>query len=61
MIVHIGHVLVVKGQLRQAWPLVLVGCIGRASDIEDFMKLVLVVLPCEERCSVNDLCKDASD
>lgn len=50
--------LVVKGQFCYTRPLILA---GRTSDREDFHKLVSVVLTCKERCSVNNLCENASD
>ena len=55
---HIGHVLLIKRQFRNIWPFI--HC-WSASDLEDFSKLVTIVLPGEEWLTIHDLCKDTSN
>lgn len=58
MVLHVGHVLLVEGQLGQPGPLVELGC---AADLEYFRQLVQVVLAREQRRAVHDLREDAPD
>ena len=58
MVLHVGHVLLVEGQLGQPWPFVQ---LWGASDLEYLCQLVQVVLACEKRRAIHDFCEDAPD